>query len=546
MLGYVKNFSWQLLSNGGFECTTSLISRGEIISSLKLSSNSKIVDFNKSVDVTTKPTMAQFEQIFLNYSALLNNSELSTQDYTNFGGGKKSQFGGSDDASLYSQITDQTVLDFVSNVQNTTTKYPLKKDDSSRSSYNLLNFFNADKFYSGGTIPVKNPDPGQYGFGIEYVRFDIIIALINLYFNLKDENGKIITHILIPFENQCLACTDSVSIDPTVCLIQNPKATNISGNPSGVIPAFVSKIIPENYAGIGSNSSSPTITIPDNIKDNFLVEGSNNRGLIKNIYVSLPKVIEIFRSKMNSDSNVLVVDFLKELLNQISRAVGGINNFQLHTTKSEIEIIDVKYLEQNPGTKFKFDLLGLKSICRDVKLTSRIFESQSTMIGIAAQSSQNVGDIYSSTQTAFNKGLVDRIVQEKTLDKGSSNAQTDTEKNFQALRGYVQRIANMVFDYGVRIPTQEEIANAASVYKTFLYQKQTSQLGQTAIIPLELEITLDGISGIIIGQVFQVDSSILPQSYNKAKVGFITTGVSHSLQNNDWITVIKAQICILD
>jgi len=37
-------------------------------------------------------------------------------------------------------------------------------------------------------------------------------------------------------------------------------------------------------------------------------------------------------------------------------------------------------------------LLSLKSICRDVKIQSRIFESQSTMIAIAAQSQNNVGD----------------------------------------------------------------------------------------------------------------------------------------------------------
>jgi hypothetical protein len=83
MLGYVKNFSWQLLPNGGYECSTVLISRGEVISTLKLSSNSNNIDLIQSSN--NVPTLSQFEQTFLNYAALVNKSELGSGG--EFGGG---------------------------------------------------------------------------------------------------------------------------------------------------------------------------------------------------------------------------------------------------------------------------------------------------------------------------------------------------------------------------------------------------------------------------------------------------------------------------
>jgi hypothetical protein len=67
-----------------------------------------------------------------------------------------------------------------------------------------------------------------------------------------------------------------------------------------------------------------------------------------------------------------------------------------------------------------------------------------------------------------------------------------------------------------------------------------------AIIPFELELTLDGIGGFIIGQIFTIDKSILPSQYAKSNVGFIITGISNSLQSNDWTTTLKTQICLLD
>ena len=65
-------------------------------------------------------------------------------------------------------------------------------------------------------------------------------------------------------------------------------------------------------------------------------------------------------------------------------------------------------------------------------------------------------------------------------------------------------------------------------------------------IALELEMTVDGISGIIMGNAFTVPNERLPYTYRgengATKVAFIVTGLVHTIQNNEWLTKIKGQM----
>lgn len=65
-------------------------------------------------------------------------------------------------------------------------------------------------------------------------------------------------------------------------------------------------------------------------------------------------------------------------------------------------------------------------------------------------------------------------------------------------------------------------------------------------IPANLSLTLDGISGIIMGQAFTIPESRLPLSLrgdgNYTKVGFIVVGLTDTIQNNQWLTKIRGQM----
>ena len=70
------------------------------------------------------------------------------------------------------------------------------------------------------------------------------------------------------------------------------------------------------------------------------------------------------------------------------------------------------------------------------------------------------------------------------------------------------------------------------------------------MIPLQLSVTLDGISGFRIGQVFKIGSqskasNILPDVYDN--YGFIITGIDSSIgTEGKWLTTLRAQTFRLD
>lgn len=569
ILGYVKNFSWQLMPNGGFQCSTTLISRGEIIETLKASGNPNIIlgsSFTPpplSSTIPPKPVLSNFEKIFLNIIGKINESEW-IKAYT-FGGGNIQ-------GELYisgSTTDDQKILRDQADAVYADIKTRLAKNVSTyiKGSWND---YTVDT--TGGTgidldtqVIIKLSDGKTQGTGIEYISMNAFIAIINEFFIYKNsKNNKPAVSIAIPYNTPCLASIDSVSIDPTTCLIQNSRATFITDKTNGFSPVVYSQL-DTNSLTLGGGATPASIN-----KFEFLAPGTTSVGLVGNIFVSMSKIIQLYRSLYGGPDGVDIIQLLQEVLDAVSLALGGINDFKLYTDRNFVQIIDAKYFENSgKDSKFKFDLIGLKSICRDVKINSRIFAEQSTMIAIGAgtanDSTGNLGDIYSSTQTYFNRGLTDRIMSPtfndpsapttltlgSTVISGSDVYYYNIFKNLESLSSYlnVNVLGKPTGGSGwmvTSIPQENEVINAGSLLKTMHYQLNGNDVDFKALIPFELEITLDGIGGLVIGQIFTIDKSILPRDYYNKNLGFIITGINHNLQNNDWTTTVRTQICLLD
>jgi hypothetical protein len=83
-------------------------------------------------------------------------------------------------------------------------------------------------------------------------------------------------------------------------------------------------------------------------------------------------------------------------------------------------------------------------------------------------------------------------------------------------------------------------------FRDFLAHLDRTNGGNNAyktIIPTELNVTLDGIGGIIIGNLFKINEDIVPNGYKGVlgrKLAYIVTGLGHSISNNDWTTDLKA------
>jgi hypothetical protein len=69
------------------------------------------------------------------------------------------------------------------------------------------------------------------------------------------------------------------------------------------------------------------------------------------------------------------------------------------------------------------------------------------------------------------------------------------------------------------------------------------------LLPISVNFNTDGISSMAIYQAFTINEELLPYSYKYGmgqtetrKVGFIITGLEHTIQNNTWTTDVKANM----
>ena len=609
MLGYVKNFNWQLMSNGGYQCSSTIISRGEVLEGIKASANLKIIigsPIPPVIDPSAEPKMpiSFFEKIFLTLKGAINSSEL-----TDLG----NPIPKVDENNVKNENASTPPLKKTGEFYNQNISDINKVEDELKVLYNniiqglsedtfLYKYYDNEEIILGKGYPVPDPigavlpsEGTADGSGIEYLNLNTLIAIIQRFLipRNKDTHEPLI-YLVVPYETPCLMSEDTVSIDPMTCLIKNQYATFIMDTQNGDDPNQVG-FQPQIYNSFSFISGSYKVgnprslgTFPNEeriqIGKKAKIQNANksvkefeynivNIGEIGNVYVSIGKIIDIYRSLAGSENGVDVIDFLKTLLEDISFSLGGINDFKLYTDKNTIQIIDTKYLESGKDSlyndKFSFNLIGLKSICRDVKINSRIFEEQSTMIGIGASAGGNInnlGDVYASSQVIFNKGLKDRIV--RNMEYGSIQNQdklklvTDEDlyyyniyNNIFALSNYLKKkvigtdkVINGVNQgyNSISAPSENEITNAASLLKTVHFQLNGKDVDFKALIPFELEITLDGIGGFVTGQIFTINKDFLPKEYFNKNIGFAITGISHMLQNNDWVTIIKAQICLLE
>ena len=564
MLGYVKNFKWKLRRDGGYDCETVLISMGEVINTIKMSTNSNTLRKDASLNLTKvndSYTYDDYENILLSLKAL--QERLLPGDFQSI---NESQYSGSWNYDI-NYVNPKDVEEKLKK-----SKYP---DQAKRL---------ADQPYFKYVI--SDPDGDSYvGSKYEYITLDVWLAIIGSYCNLKQKSksGEVsdVVRLLVPTDTDyCLAGPDTISIDAGVCLVKNEGAF---AKEFGVlsIPDFDPKVSGANPP-IFYRSGDTTYVITNEENLQFFDKTAKN-GKLKNILLNIDLLLGIYRSIKSDDydNGVVMVDYIKSVMHKVSTSLGGLNNFIVSTAglnQNQAQIVDTYYLNKQPkDTFYEFDLLGLGSICKNVDIESQIFENQSTIVGIAAQSKANLGDVYNSSQVYLNAGLTDRLSKEKGQGDEITSENAKYFLNTQESSFYRKVLQLMVYardymvGYGGNVsigPTQSPsllnlLTGNVSTSKFLINQNDRSlstpstllkqsllrfdgDLGFKALIPFKLRITLEGIGGIVVGQIFRIKQNVIPKNYYDKNLGFVITQINHSLKDNQWETTLETQICILE
>lgn len=517
ILGFVKNFSWSYRSDGGYDCTTTVISIGEIMESLTVDMDTPSITTvtGKVPADITKPAPATILQSVLK---TIRDSPPGTawdtiqSTYTEFAG-------------KYVTLGGRPKID--------TATFGIKTIEDAANS----------------------TPPGDLKFVYISLRtFCEIINGIGLVDN-KDKNLVKLNTDIAPLGGKsdiplCRLRTYKyhTSIDPGVCFLITAGTKNWFYPQSIYDPLFAAH----------EGSSDEILNIQMNVDYLYsvidsLVQGPKEERTLNNLFTPIFK--------------------------QLNDVLGGINdiNFFYEESKFTYYIVD-RSVQVEKSDVSLLNVTGLKSTVTKFDFATKLSPNLTTMLAISAQAGAADVGIEAEALLRWNEGLTDRIISKKS-SKTSTNTtpfftppvtpgtafstpataappETDPVKiraaEQQTRRDTINETLGKCYNAS-RIYSRENIDLAKTQYQYFSTSylqfhneesENTKNAGPAGIIPFEVNLEMDGISGIKVGQAFKINESIMPSKYNGV-VGFIVTGIDHSIATNRWSTTLKAQTIIL-
>jgi hypothetical protein len=257
--------------------------------------------------------------------------------------------------------------------------------------------------------------------------------------------------------------------------------------------------------------------------------------------------------------SISLMSYMKDLLTMVQNSIGNVNNFEIIIDGNVGYITDVNYVPPIKTPKaFSFELGSKRSIIRDISLESQIFADQSTIIAVAAQSDAGKLGLENSSMVAYNTGIKDRnIFKKDTLINNKHSIEDQTSGFIRALADLSGLFNSM--DRTLGVSDSELLVDNISKYKksltdiiAFFTSLYKSDNKYKAILPTKLSLTTDGIGGLIIGNIFDIDKTLTPRAYKGengigTKLQYLITNIKQEVgANNQWTTTIEGNPYIPD
>jgi len=403
--GKVVNFSWSFEPDGSYLIQLKLISHGDVIESLRV-----------------------------NTSVTPSNSSLKGSDE-------------SPDMALTDVLSYKLYEGHVKNKNN----------------FDDRNFYNFKiTLYNKGIKTFKFDESLCQG---SYVKFKGLLDIIESNILPRSEdNGISILSINSRNDiraNAFNAQLNQVSLNPNICIFkpiieENELSFLKADNKSDIITicdkldGCITKITAPN----SSFQVQPplAITTLDTTSPNGKLSTIGYVGNLMNIYLHLPFLFNLIKNKLDNKGNLMLFDFLKEICDNINRALGGLNNIEPIIDEDQI----IKFIDKNPipGAEVLnkdlklpqpavFNILGYNeksdksfesNFVKNLTFQTKISNELASMITIGATAGGSSTKNYDATAFAkwnqginnrFNPGWNDPISPEPSL---TNLSETDIEK----------------------------------------------------------------------------------------------------------------------
>jgi hypothetical protein len=594
--GRVKNFSWSFTTDGYYEVNLSLISWGDIIESLSIGGQYGNKDFpeetggdiaqqnNSSalssfISIAAQPGGNEFTKI-----SGLGGSESLRWVFSTYQPWKNTLLG---DLSNYTSVD----LQFWSSEANTSFS-------QSASDVSVALDYDRSKTNSYGKIISSHAVFGPGDAHYYYVRFGDILDFIKdklLIYHPDAENEPIVDIDTNTDNNYCYSTGFNLSADPSKVMVQsnfpftNLQLQRLADNSEDDL--FRADYV--NSTGI-FKSSSTTGILEDYHKLGRIAEGEYV-GLIMNIYFEYKYLQNQIQELTNEDTGKLVLyDFIDNLLKTANSCLGGINRLALRIKDNNVlQIYDqntIYGVEQIAGESSTLNLYGINgnqgSFVTDFSIKTELSNDFSTTVAVGAQAQGSVLGEDATALSKWNFGLEDRYYPQKIDSLRKAQAQeVSTEERIERILLQLSSLwlgyaGQTVFSSTSEVETTKEDPDDLSwyqssthtrkewsnnVYQFPLFQidqistfvklqkdyfrtliqlkvereavKNKLKIGsnQIGMIPINIKITMDGLSGIRIYDKLPIDVRFIPSYYPQTLL-WIIKGVSHEISNNKWTT----------
>jgi hypothetical protein len=331
-----------------------------------------------------------------------------------------------------------------------------------------------------------------------------------------------------------------------------------------------------NYTEVNSTSNNLYNNLKENqggilngLGDYYRVNGYPFIGKFMHIHVSLEYIYKVLENNIDENGKVSLYTLLTQLMKGIQTAIGNINNFEV--TYDEVTnyfiIRDnstlpgandyLKSLYPDLASAGSFDIkpteinahlltLDKGSFVIDVGIKSKLDNKFASQISIGAQKNGNQIGENATALSKLNVGFEDRVIKEKSdiISKESEDVEKKTKSPEEVYKDNLLLFNKFIKSINTRIITNEDISNSTQNIIDLLqyelgYYTQQNNIGGVGFIPIDLNLTVDGISGPRIYESYTIDDTTLPALY-KNNIQFITVGVSHKIDSNGWVTMLNS------
>ena len=449
--------------------------------------------------------------------------------------------------------------------------------------YNEVESVKFDKLCTGYLIPYVQKDAKGLPNYPTYIKFGYLLAFLNNMCLIYDSTQDTDKHPYVyldfnPETNLCLSNPQHLSVDPYTCMIpfQGTDDDYIRIFPEGISRESLSKEF--NNAPLTDTLNTVSKSM-ESFKGRTLYQGKTME-----ILLNIDFLLQTLKQYTSNDKEhaINLKGFLDAIVTGVNKATGNINLFRVayRDDSNTIIIKDDQFVPSLQGESTSMEsvngnqviyndtlgpivprygqlpVFGVKSLVREMQFQTDLSTAISNQIAISAQAS--TGSVNSTDHSPFSYLNVNYSDAYKPFVRNVAAAKITTKPDEDKLAINDLKQAGQ-FNQHLRsiysINTDKTLSTDKIDMATNYYINSMSNLKATdgvtsaaPFIPANLSLTLDGIGGVIMGQAFTIDQSRLPLSLRSVddpthtKVGFIVVGLTHTVQNNQWLTKIRGQM----